>query len=162
MSDNFNWAFDLLMGHEGGYSNNPRDPGGETMWGITARVARAWGYSGPMKSLPRDTAKQIAKKWYWDILRCDAYNKVVAYQVFDALYNGGQVVIWMQAASGAKVDGIFGPETLRRTSEAWPPTFTIKFNVLRLLYYTSLKTWPTFGKGWTRRVAKNLALAVEK
>ena len=61
MSDNFNWAFDLLMGHEGGYSNNPKDPGGETMWGITARVARAWGYSGPMKSLPRETAKQIAK-----------------------------------------------------------------------------------------------------
>lgn len=155
---NFDWAFDLLMGHEGGYSNNPKDPGGETMWGVTKRVARSWGYQGEMRNLPRETAKQIAKKWYWDPLRCDDYHKVIAYQLFDTLYNGGHTVIWAQAASGAKVDGIFGPETARCLKQCFAPSFCIKFNVLRLLYLTSLKTWGTFGKGWARRVAKNLAL----
>ena len=55
--NSFDDAFDALIGNEGGYSNNPKDPGGETMWGITARVARAAGYTGPMRDLPRDTAK---------------------------------------------------------------------------------------------------------
>ena len=61
----FNEAFDALIGNEGGYSNNAADPGGETMWGITKRVAVASGYMGQMKDLPRETAKQIAKKNYW-------------------------------------------------------------------------------------------------
>lgn len=158
MTTTFDRCFDRLMGHEGGYSNNPLDPGGETMWGITKKVARAWGYTGEMRNLPRETAKLIAKKWYWDPLACDAYHEKIAFQIFDTLYNGGQTVIWMQAASGATVDGIFGPETLRMTRSAFIPTFVIRFNVLRLLYLTSLKTWPTFSRGWTRRVAANLAL----
>jgi lysozyme family protein len=44
---------------EGGYSNNPNDSGGETMWGVTDRVARANGYAGPMKDMPREVAKNI-------------------------------------------------------------------------------------------------------
>lgn len=48
-----------VIGREGRYSNNPNDTGGETMWGITERVARANGYGGPMAALPRETAKQI-------------------------------------------------------------------------------------------------------
>lgn len=48
-----------VIGREGGYTNNPADPGGATMWGITERVARANGYAGPMSTMPRDTAKNI-------------------------------------------------------------------------------------------------------
>mgnify|MGYP002715655281 FL=1 len=59
---NFDKAFDILMVHEGGYSNNPRDPGGETMWGITSQVARKHGYMGPMRDLPLTEAKRIAKQ----------------------------------------------------------------------------------------------------
>ena len=51
----FDDAFKALIGSEGGYSFNPADPGGETMWGVTARVARASGYAGPMKDLPLET-----------------------------------------------------------------------------------------------------------
>lgn len=50
---------DGVIGREGAYSNNPNDTGGETMWGITARVARANGYQSPMRSMPRDTARDI-------------------------------------------------------------------------------------------------------
>lgn len=48
-----------VIGREGGYSNNPNDTGGATMWGVTERVARACGYTGPMRALPRETAKEI-------------------------------------------------------------------------------------------------------
>lgn len=50
---------DGVIGREGGYSNNPNDSGGETCWGITIRVARANGYAGPMKDMPREAAKNI-------------------------------------------------------------------------------------------------------
>ena len=56
---NFDEAFDRLLGHEGGYVNDPRDPGGETMWGITKRVALVNGYTGPMREMTQAQAKAI-------------------------------------------------------------------------------------------------------
>lgn len=53
-----------VLGQEGGYANNPADRGGETMWGITAKTARANGYAGPMRSLPRDLAKEIYRRQF--------------------------------------------------------------------------------------------------
>ncbi|MGF6738512.1 glycoside hydrolase family 108 protein [Paraburkholderia atlantica] len=152
----FDDAFTALIGNEGGYSNNPSDPGGETMWGITARVARAYGYVGAMRDLPLDTAKSIAKKLYWDPLRLDSFDPRVAFQIFDANYNGGHPVIWMQGAAGAKVDGLIGPQTITAVQATDPLRFLMRWNALRLTYYTSLKTWATFGKGWANRIANNL------
>ncbi|MFM0330640.1 glycoside hydrolase family 108 protein [Paraburkholderia strydomiana] len=153
----FDDAFDALIGNEGGYSNNPADPGGETMWGVTARVARAAGYAGAMRELPRDTAKAIAKKLYWDPLRLDEIDARVAFQIFDANYNGGHPVIWMQGAAGAKVDGLIGPATIAAVQATDPLRFMLRWNALRLTYFTSLNTWQTFGKGWARRIANNLS-----
>jgi lysozyme family protein len=152
----FDDAFDALIGNEGGYSNNPADPGGETMWGVTARVARAAGYTGPMKDLPRDTAKAIAKKLYWDPLRLDELDPRVAFQIFDTNYNGGHPVIWMQGAAGAKVDGLIGPATIAAVQATDPLRFILRWNALRLRYFTSLRTWLSFGKGWVNRIANNL------
>lgn len=56
---------DALIGREGRYSNNPHDRGGETMWGVTIAVARAFGYSGPMISMPRSVAVRIYMERYW-------------------------------------------------------------------------------------------------
>jgi lysozyme family protein len=153
----FDDAFNALIGNEGGYSNNPADPGGETMWGVTARVARASGYAGAMRELPRDTAKAIAKKLYWDPLRLDELDQRVAFQIFDANYNGGHPVIWMQGAAGAKVDGLIGPATIAAVQATDPLRFMLRWNGLRLTYFASLNTWPTFGKGWARRIANNLS-----
>ncbi len=60
-----NTVITALLGREGAYSNNPKDSGGETMWGITEQVARANGYSGPMSSMPRAAAANIYKEQYW-------------------------------------------------------------------------------------------------
>lgn len=61
---NINQIIDGVIGKEGRYSNNPNDTGGETMWGITIGTARANGYQGPMKDMPRPTAAEIYRKKY--------------------------------------------------------------------------------------------------
>ena len=61
---NFDEAFDRLIGHEGGYSDHPSDPGGKTQFGITEAVARAHGFTGDMRTLTRDEAKRIYRVDY--------------------------------------------------------------------------------------------------
>lgn len=79
---------DELITREGGYVNDVRDAGGETNWGITVAVARAQGYTGPMRSLPRDTAKEIYRRIYW--LR-PGFDKIAARapKVGDELFDTG-------------------------------------------------------------------------
>lgn len=156
----FDDAFASLIGSEGGYSNNPSDPGGETMWGCTARVARANGYTGPMRELPKETAKAIAKKVYWDPLHLDEFDPRVAFQIFDCNYNGGQTVRWAQAAAGAAVDGRMGPATIAAIKVCDPHAFILSFLSQRLNYLTDLATFKTFGRGWSRRIAANMKRGV--
>lgn len=81
---------------EGGYANNPHDRGGETMLGITEQVARAHGYKGAMKDLPRDVARTIAKEQYWNSMRLDevaALSRPIAKEMFDTGFNAGQATV---------------------------------------------------------------------
>ncbi len=155
----FDTAFADLIGNEGGYSNNPADPGGETMWGVTARVARAHGYAGSMRELPLSFARAIAKAEYWDAYRCDEIPAQVAFQVLDAAYNGGHPAQWLQQAAVVKVDGDIGPKTLAAVNAADPDDICLRFDAYRLQYLTELPTWPSFGRGWARRIAANLLRA---
>ncbi|CUR70267.1 glycoside hydrolase family 108 protein [Achromobacter xylosoxidans] len=157
----FDTAFDRLIGHEGGYSNHPDDPGGETMWGITAAVARANGYTGAMRELPRDFAKNIYRAQYWDKVRADSMPFSVAFQVFDAAVNHGtgQAAKFLQRAAGVTDDGVIGPKTLAAVAAVPAPALLMLFNAEREQFYTDLKTWPSFGKGWSRRVVTNLRYA---
>jgi lysozyme family protein len=152
----FDDAFTALVGNEGGYSFNPADPGGETMWGVTARVARENGYTGAMKDLPIETAKDIAKKLYWDPLQLDEFDARVAFQMLDANYNGGFTVKWAQQAAGTGTDGKIGPQTIAAIRATDPMVFCLRFLAYRLQYLNSLKTWPTFGRGWSNRIAQNM------
>jgi lysozyme family protein len=155
-ADNFDQAFTLLLGNEGGYVNNPNDPGGETMWGITKSVAVANGYVGAMKDLPQATARAIAKKVYWDPYALDNIPFAIAFQVFDTAYNGGKPVQWLQQSLGVPADGVMGPATLAAVNKANAWQVVARFSAYRLKYYTGLTTWSTFGKGWTTRVIDNL------
>lgn len=152
----FDDAFTALMGNEGGYVNNPADPGGETMWGITARVARINGYGGEMRMLPQATAKAIAKKVYWDPYYCDQFDPRVGFQVFDTAYNGGHPASWLQTAVGLEVDGRIGPETIAAVNAADPLKIVMRFLAYRLQYMTVLNVWPTFSHGWANRISHNL------
>ncbi len=144
------------MGNEGSYSNNPADPGGETMYGITKRVALEAGYTGQMRNLPLDTAKDIAKKRYWDLILGDQYDPEIAFQAFDAIYNGGPAVRWLQQASGANVDGMIGPATIAAIRSSDKRAVIMRFDAYRLKYLAALGAWGTFGKGWCNRIANNL------
>lgn len=155
---NFEKAFEKLLGHEGGFVDHPRDPGGATRWGITQRVARAHGYAGDMRSFPVTDAKRIARTDYWDAVRADEMPDAVRFDLFDAAYNSGakQAIKWLQRAAGASDDGIIGPKTIAAVRMADPHLLSKRFNGHRLRFMTDLKTWPTFGRGWARRIAANL------
>lgn len=160
---NFDMAFDRLIGHEGGYVNHPNDPGGETNWGVTVAVARANGYAGSMKDMPRDTAKEIYRRQYWDKAMAESMPPAVGFQVFDAAVNHGmsQAAKFLQRAAGVVVDGVIGPKTLAAVNDRDAAALVFLFNAEREQFYTDLKTWPTFGKGWSRRVVANLRYAAE-
>ena len=162
MSD-FDKAFDLLIGNEGGYVNNLADPGGETNWGITRTVAVDNGYAGSMKLMPKETAKQIYKKMYWDKLQCDQLPFIVAFQLLDAGVNHGnsQAVKFLQRALSVVDDGVIGAKTIAEVSKLKDLQIVMLFNAERIEFYAALKTFSTFGKGWIRRVASNLKLATK-
>lgn len=83
---------DDLIAREGGYVNDPRDAGGETNWGVTARVARANGFAGPMRDMTREQAKTIYSKVYWTAPGFDrvaAFSQTVAEELFDTGVNMG-------------------------------------------------------------------------
>ncbi len=158
----FDEAFQLLIGNEGGYSNNPADPGGETMWGVTARVARAHGYTGAMRDLPLATAKAIAKAEYWDPFKCDQLPPDVRFQVLDAAYNGGAPAKWLQQAAGVSVDGVIGPQTLAALNASDPDKIVMRFDAYRLQYLARLRgELPEFAGGWMNRIARNLITAAQ-
>jgi len=157
----FDTIFDRLMKHEGGYVNHPNDPGGETMYGVTKRVAQAHGYYGSMRRLPKATAKAITEKSYYKAVKGDQLDRLIAWQLTDAAYNHGnrQAVKFLQRAVGASVDGLIGPRTLAAVAAMDKNDVVFLFNAERIEFYTRLRTWQTFGRGWARRVAGNLRFA---
>lgn len=95
-TDYFAAAWARTHSAEGGYSNNPADPGGATNHGVTEAVARRFGYVGDMRDLPLEVATAIAKRAYWDPLRLDsvaAISPEVAAELFDTNFN-----LWWPAA----------------------------------------------------------------
>ena len=157
----FDIIFERLMLHEGGYVNHPNDPGGETMWGVTKRVAQAHGYHGSMRNLPKALAKQITEKSYYKAVKGDQLDRLIAWQLTDAAYNHGnrQAVKFLQRAVGVTADGLIGPRTLAATAEMDKNDVVLLFNAERIEFYTGLRGWISFGKGWARRVANNLRFA---
>lgn len=153
----FDVAIDRVLAHEGGYVNNPRDPGGETNWGISKRAYP----SVNIRTLTREGAKAIYRRDYWDAVRGDELPACVAFQVFDVAVNHGvsRAVKFLQEAVGVLVDGRLGALTMAAIQKQDGTAIALRYNAARLRFYTSLNTWPTFGKGWARRVAGNLDFA---
>ena len=156
---NFDTAFDRLLGHEGTYSNDPADPGGETMWGISKRAYP----DRDIASLTRDEAKYIYLHDFWNKIHANELPGAVAFQVFDFAVNSGigTAVRYLQRALKVADDGYWGPITRAAAAQTPEADLLLRFNALRLDYYTRLSTWPSFGKGWARRIAQNLLYAAD-
>lgn len=157
----FDQAFHELLGHEGQYSNNPADPGGATCWGVTERVARAKGYTGDMRDLPVEFAKErVYRPDYWDVIRADELPPALRYAVFDAAVNSGpkQALLWLQRAIGAEADGRIGQQTISMSRAAQPDFALRRMISQRLRFMADLPAWPSFGRGWAKRLATILEI----
>lgn len=149
---NFDTAFSLLISptYEGGYSNDPKDPGGETKYGISKR-------SYPhldIKNLTREQVKPIYRADFWGPAGCDAVPPALKYPLFDFAVNSHpkQAVRVLQRRLGVFADGIIGPITLQEIA-LWPEsTLALAFTLDRLQFMTDLPNWPDHGKGWARRI----------
>lgn len=152
----FNLALAFVLDQEGGYVHHPADPGGETNYGITKAVAAAHGYRGPLRSIPMDWVRRIYQQGYWDRCRCEAMPEhPIRLVVFDAaIHSGvGQSIKWLQRELGVAVDGLIGPVTLAALQRANLDALAHKLINRRLEFLRGLRTWKTFGKGWSRRIA---------
>jgi lysozyme family protein len=114
---NFNLAIGTILEHEGGYVNDPNDPGGETKFGISKRT-----YSHiDIKNLTLDQAKAIYKTDFWDPIKGDSItDQALATAIFDFAVNAGvqTATLQMQTALGVKADGVIGPKTLEALNKS--------------------------------------------
>lgn len=158
MSLSFQKIFDRLIGHEGGYVNDPSDPGGETNWGVTKRTAQANGYTGDMKTMTRQQAYEIYHRAFWVRYQCDQMPPAIAYQFFDAAVNHGfgNASRMLQRAVGVLDDGIIGKYSLEAINRNPISDTLMVLNGERLNFYTRLTNFDRYGKGWVNRVAQNL------
>jgi len=150
----FEQCFETLIGHEGGYSNDSRDPGGETKFGISKRSYPTLDIA----ALTLADAKQIYKRDFWDRAQCDRLPPGLAFDVFDTAVNSGigQAIRFLQRAAGVADDGVAGPLTMSAVGRWDAESLQARFNGMRLDFMTRLSTWDTFGRGWARRIAANL------
>ena len=153
MKDNFDECLKMLLHHEGGYVNHPSDPGGETNLGVTKKVYQEWGGTKDMKDLTVEDVAPIYKKNYWDRCKCDDLESGVDCVVFDWAVNSGtgRSAKAIQKICGATQDGAIGPKTLALIGKQDTQYVIEEFGKVRQDFYESLKTFDTFGKGWTRR-----------
>ena len=163
MKENYDHCLGLILHHEGGYVNHPKDPGGETNKGVTKRVYENWCieqdlFQKNMKDLKISDVAPIYKQNYWDRCKCDSLPDGVDLCVFDFGVNAGtgRGARFLQKCVGAVADGAIGPNTLRQVDE-WvamrgEEDLIVEYSERRRNYYKRLKTFSTFGKGWLRRV----------
>lgn len=149
MKSSYAEALKRVLAHEGGYTNDPKDPGGPTNYGITIADARMYWKSNATASdvrfMPIDVAKSIYKSKYWDRMDCDNLPAGVDYCVFDYGVNSGvnrAIRIWQEfknKSAAATINDI-SDERLAFLKTAKNPK-------------TGELLWPTYGRGWAKRVA---------
>lgn len=167
---------------EGGYVNNPADPGGETNHGVTVAVARQEGYTGPMRELPKPTAEQIYIRKYVDrpgFTELIAVSPAVGEKLVDAGVNAGpgRSARWFQEALNqmsrggqdyalVAVDGQIGAQSVaayraleRKRGRVKACELTVKLiDVQQGAHYMDLRN-PTFIVGWVDNRLGNVPLA---
>lgn len=169
MKDNFDLCVTLMLAHEGGFVNHPKDPGGMTNLGVTARVWEEWlgrpVSEKEMRALTPTMVKPLYKRKYWDACRADELVSGVDYAVFDVAVNSGpgRAIKILQSCVGVPADGGFGPTTMAAVAQFKGESAKMlieDYCAKRLEFLQSLRTFPTFGKGWSRRVAEVKAKAL--
>ena len=168
MKDNITECLKALLKHEGGYVNNPKDPGGMTNLGCTKTVwEEHCGHDvdeKAMRALTPDDVAPLYKRKYWDKVSGDLLPTGLDYAVFDAAINSGpgRAAKWLQEVLGVKADGSIGPATLRAVEAYNPQELIAQYNNKRLEFLESLPTFATFGRGWSSRVSLVQSIASQQ
>jgi len=151
---NFDRIFEIVVGNEGGYVNDPDDAGGETKFGISKR-------SYPKEDIPNltiDRAKYIYNRDFWNILKCDQIiNDQVALNIFDFAINAGTIPAAkiVQRVVNCKADGVIGPDTLSLVNRTESLSLIKAFQKARSLFYVDVVIASPvkikYLKGWISR-----------
>lgn len=167
MDRNFAKCLDLVLKYEGGYVNHPSDPGGPTNLGITLATFRRFvkpnGTVEDLKKLTKEQAATCYRRQYWDAIQGSELPGGVDLTTFDFAVNSGpdRAAKYLQGIVGAKQDGKIGPATLKAVKGMMRATVINDLCDKRMAFLKGLKTWPTFGKGWTSRVSAVRAEALK-
>ena len=155
----FDKAIEFVLQFEGGYVNDPTDPGGETKYGIAKRSYPSLNIA----DLTKEDAVHIYQRDYWQVCKCDMLPSPIAILVFDTAVNQGTdaAIRLLQAALGVNVDGVIGPATIdgARRSDFLEAIST--FTAGRCMRYALNPNVKRFGSGWFRRVVACLQTALQ-
>lgn len=156
-------AIYLVLKHEGGYVNHPDDPGGETKYGISKRAYPTLDIA----KLTEKEAVHIYLRDYWRVIKGDSLPKGLDICVMDTAVNSGirRASKWLQRLVHVTPDGVIGPMTIAAVKEAYeqdPKELINAYMDYRLGFLKRLKTWDTFGRGWSRRVEETREAALKQ
>jgi lysozyme family protein len=170
VDDRFDECLEFTLQSEGGYVDDPADPGGATNMGITLATLREWSDDRDLgvpqvQDMSLRTARAIYRALYWNPLRADDLPLGVDLSVFDFGVNAG---IWRTARllqralgfTGDEVDGSIGPETLTAAAKADARGLIDDLAERQAAYYRGLADFPTFGRGWLSRTEARKAAAL--
>lgn len=160
MKDNWEQCLALVFKEEGGYANDPHDPGKRTNHGVTQETWEE--YVGrpvteeEMKNLTVQDVTPLYKKNYWNACRCDDLPEGVDYAVFDLSVNSGvrRAAKTIQAVLGVVADGKIGPVTIAACEAANARDVATRVCEARLAFLQGLPTWQYYSKNWSSRVAR--------
>ena len=171
MADHFDAALAVVLHHEGGFVNHPKDPGGMTNLGVTRWTWESWtgraATEAEMRALTPAMVAPLYRKRYWDENRCGRMHPALALCVFDFGVNAGpaRAARYLQRLVGAKQDGDVGQATLMAAADfverEGAASAVRGYQALRETYYRQLPTFATFGRGWLRRVREVQDTALE-
>ncbi|MFE1601648.1 glycoside hydrolase family 108 protein [Methylobacterium sp. ID0610] len=158
-ASSFDRALALVLAHEGGYVDHPDDPGGPTNLGVTiGTLSAALGRPATRAEVRALTPVSVAPLYrsrYWDVVRGDDLPAGLDYAAFDWAVNSGpaRAAIALQRLVGVADDGHIGPLTLKAVGGQDRQKLIGSLCDARIAFLRALSTWPSFGKGWTSRVA---------
>ncbi|TGD96482.1 glycoside hydrolase family 108 protein [Methylobacterium nonmethylotrophicum] len=165
-ASSYDRALSLVLNHEGGWSDDPADPGGATNLGVTIGTLSLWlgrpATRAEVRALTPASVAPIYRRRFWDAIEGDALPAGLDVALFDFSVNSGprRAVIGLQRALGIADDGKLGPVTLAALSGRDVPGLVNALCDGRLTFLRALSTWPRFGRGWGRRVEEVRAAAL--
>lgn len=169
---NFAAVMDEVFLHEGGLSMHRGDPGNWTggkvgvgeLRGTNFGIASHAHPSVDIRNLTKAQAREIYRRDYWNPIRGDDLPEGLDLVTMDPAVNSGvsRGVRWLQQALGGGVaaDGRMGPQTLGAAARANAVPVIQRACAIRMGFLRGLRTWDTFGRGWSRRVASVEAVSV--